>query len=132
MGRSGLSERIRLLPGDARDTPWPDEQDVVFMSYLLSAVAGGDIPDLLTHAFTVLRPGGRLVVHDFMLDETRSGPLSAALFFTTYLANQPDAVSFTAEEISAMMEQAGFVEPTVEEMIPDITMMVAARKPVDG
>lgn len=131
VAQSGLSERIRLLPGDARDTSWPGGQDVVFMSYLLSAVSGGDIADLLTRAFTVLRPGGRLIVHDFMLDGTRSGPLSAALFFTTYLANQPDAVSFTAEEISAMTVQAGFVEPTAEEMIPDITTIVVARKPVD-
>jgi ubiquinone/menaquinone biosynthesis C-methylase UbiE len=79
---AGMSERIGLLAGDAREVDWPTEQDAVFVSYLLSAVAGLDIPRLLASAHAALRPGGRLIVHDFMLDETRSGPSSAALFFT--------------------------------------------------
>lgn len=129
---AGMADGIDLLPGDARETVWPSGQDVVFMSYLLSAVAGGDLPMLLDRAFAALRPGGRLILHDFMLDQTRSGPRSAALFFLFYLVNQPDAVSFTVNELSPLIAEAGFSDLCHQVMIPDITMMVQATKPVTG
>ena len=126
--RAGLADSIALIPGDARQADWPGGHDVVFMSYLLSAVRGDDIAPLLQRARGALRPGGKLIVHDFMLDETRSGPSSAALFFLSYLSSNPDAVSFTAADVARWMEAAGFVDPTEEIMIPDITMMVTATR----
>ena len=127
--RAGLADSITLIPGDAREAEWPGGHDVVFMSYLLSAVRGGDIAPLLQRAHSALRPGGKLIVHDFMLDETRSGPSSAALFFLSYLSANPDAVSFTAADIAQWMEGASFVDGKEEVMIPDITMMVTATRP---
>ena len=99
------------------------------MSYLLSAVDGADIPGLLARTFAALKPGGRLILHDFMLNEDRSGPSSAALFFLSYIAHQPDATSFTADELSPAIAAAGFVDPQSETMIPEITSMIVARKP---
>lgn len=99
------------------------------MSYLLSAVNGADIAPLLARAYAALRPGGLLIVHDFMLDEGRAGPGSAALFFLNYLAVQPDAVSFTAGELTPIVGAQGFTDIAVEVMIPEITSMLTARKP---
>ncbi|MEM8976961.1 MAG: methyltransferase [Pseudomonadota bacterium] len=124
-----LADRITLVAGDARETDWPEAQDAVLMSYLLSAVDGKDILPLFEHAFKALRPGGHLILHDFMLDESRSGPSSAALFFLQYLAHQPDAVSFTAGDLAPPLQKAGFDVLSDEVMIPEITRMVLARKP---
>ncbi len=126
---AGVSDRIALLGGDARNTSWPAGQDVVLMSYLLSAVNGSEIPELLSKAYAALKPGGVLILHDFMLDETRSGPSSAALFFLSYLSHQIDAVSFTAGDLVSLASDAGFSKPDAGVMIPEITMMVTARKP---
>lgn len=129
---AGLVDRITLTAGDAREIAWPGGQDVVFMSYLLSAVGGDAIAPLLQRALGVLRPGGRLIIHDFMLDETHSGPSSAALFFLSYLSANPDAVSFTSGDMARWTRAAGFVDPAAEVMIPEITMMVTATKPEDA
>ena len=126
---AGMEDRIALIAGDARETDWPDRQDAVLMSYLLSAVNGAEIAPLLARAYAALRPGGLLIVHDFMLDEARAGPSSAALFFLSYLAVQPDAVSFTAGELTRVVEAQGFTRIAVEVMIPEITSMLTARKP---
>lgn len=126
---AGLSDRIALRGGDAREADWPADNDVVLMSYLLSAVDGRDIDGLLAKGFEALKPGGRLIVHDFMLDEARDGPSSAALFFLSYLTFQPDAISFSAEELAPRVDAAGFVDAEVDVMIPDITKMLIARRP---
>lgn len=126
---AGLGDRIALLPGDALGVDWPDGQDAVLMSYLLSAVGEADIPVLVERARAALKPGGRVVVHDFMLDEARSGPFAAAGFFLSYLALRTDPVSFTAQETAGWLTDAGFEAVETGVMIPEITGYAIARAP---
>lgn len=79
--------------------------------------------------FAELKPGGLLILHDFMCDNTRSAPSSAALFFLQYPSSQPDAVSFLPAELAPMAARAGFQNIEDAVMIPEITMMITARKP---
>jgi hypothetical protein len=126
---AGLADRIALLPGDALGVDWPGGQDAVLMSYLLSAVGAADIPVLVERARAALKPGGLVVVHDFMLDDQRSGPFAAAGFFLSYLSLRTDPVSFTAEESADWLRAAGFEAVETGVMIPEITGYVIARAP---
>ncbi len=125
---AGLSDRITLLPGDARTIPWPDA-DVVLMSYLLSAVAGRDIPRLLQRARSALKPGGQLLLHDFVLDDDRLGPDLAALWFLAYLPASPDSASFTGAELQEELQQLGFRDVQVSPLVTDITKLITATSP---
>jgi 2-hydroxy-4-(methylsulfanyl)butanoate S-methyltransferase len=126
---AGLSERIQLVGGSALDTGWPDNQDVVLVSYLLSAVKEDDIPTLLANAYRSLRPGGLLIVHDFMLDDDEQGPALAAQWFLVNLALQPDSGSFSAATLSVLLVEQGFVSVSSQILIPQITKIVVASKP---
>jgi SAM-dependent methyltransferase len=126
---AGMTNRVALVSGDARTTDWPGDQDVVLMSYLLSAVGGGDIAPLLNKARAALKPGGKLILHDFMLADDRSGPVSAAGFFLSYLSTRIDPVSFTAEELCDWTRAAGFSDIEAAVMIPEITKIVTAVNP---
>ena len=125
---AGLADRIHLLAGDAVHSPWPGEQDVVLLSYLLSALADDEIDTVLAAAQACLRPGGLLLVHDFMLDDPGPGPAFAALWFLQYLAYRPDAVSFSAAELGHRLRGAGFAPAAGEVLIPEITKVILARK----
>jgi ubiquinone/menaquinone biosynthesis C-methylase UbiE len=129
---AGLTGRIDLLAGDAVRSSWPGGQDVVVLSYLLSAVgdgdAGSEFDTVLAKAHGCLRPGGLVVVHDFMLDDVGPGPRAAALWFLQYLAYRGDGVSFSATDLCARLRDAGFVPTTSEVLIPEITKVVLARK----
>jgi len=127
---AGLSDRIALLPGDACKVEWPADQGIVLMSYLLSAVGESDIDLLLARAHRALAPGGRLIIHDFMLDEDRAGPMPAAAFFLFYLSLRTDPISLTTSDITKRCERAGFVDVMDAVLIPEITKIVIARKPV--
>jgi ubiquinone/menaquinone biosynthesis C-methylase UbiE len=126
---AGLSERIELVGGNALDTDWPGNQDVVLMSYLLSAVKEEDIPALLANAYRSLRPGGLVIIHDFMLEDDEQGPALAAQWFLMNLAFQPDAGSFSAATLSALLAEPGFRSVSAETLIPQITKVVVGSKP---
>lgn len=123
---AGLEDRVQFIEGNAMDVPWP-EADVVLMSYLLSAVAGDDIPLLLGRAATALSSGGVLLVHDFMLEDDRRGPDLAALWFLQYLAERIDSVSFTAADLRVHLDALGFTDVRDEVLVPRITKLVSAR-----
>jgi ubiquinone/menaquinone biosynthesis C-methylase UbiE len=116
------------LPGNALSVDWP-KADVVLMSYLLGAVGGSDIPVLLERARDALNPGGQLLVHDFMLDDDRQGPDLAALWFLQYVPVSIDAVSFTPADLTAQLNELGFVDIATEPLIPGITRLISAVRP---
>jgi len=128
VNNAGMAGRIGLIGGDATKIVWPEQQTVVLMSYLLSAVGGDQIPALLDSAWKALAPGDRLIIHDFMLHEDRSGPVSAALFFLSYLALRTDPISFTADELAPLLVARGFTRISSGEMIPEITSFILAQK----
>lgn len=124
-----LQDRIAYLRGDAVGTPWPNDQDVVLMSYLLSAVAEISIPLLFRKAWDALRPGGCLLIHDFMLDNDETGPALAALWFLQYLSGRIDGISFSAATLAAQLERHGFEGISDQVVIPEITKLAACTKP---
>ncbi len=126
---AGLSERITYLEADATSLDWPDGQDVVLMSYLLSGVPAEAHAPLFDAAYRALRPGGRLLLHDFIVRGDRSGPHLTALWQLQHTAFTPQAASLDAEGLAAALEAAGFAEVGVRAMIPEMTMLAEARRP---
>jgi len=127
VGQAGLTDRIRFVGGDALTTEWPGAQDVVLMSYLLSAVAAKRIGDLLGRARRAASPGARLLLHDFMLDDDRNGPATAALWLLTVLTIDPDVASLTPAWLTEEVTRAGFADVGVHDVIPGITRLLTAR-----
>lgn len=125
----GLAERISFIAGNALEAAWPEGQDVVLMSYLLSAVREGDIGKLIEKSWHALEPGGLLIVHDFMVNQQKTGPTLAALWCLPMLLGNPAAVAITPEFMIGLLKERGFVELTAREMIPDITSLVLATRP---
>ncbi len=127
MAEAGLEGRVDYVEGDALESAWPIEQDVVLMSYLLSAVGKEDIGVLMRKAYAALRPGGKLVLHDFMVNADGTGPLSAALWMLV-MVTSPEPVALTAEYLEKEVEAAGFSEIESDDLVPTITKILVATK----
>lgn len=127
VGEAGLEDRVGYVEGDALEAEWPGDQDVVLMSYLLSAVGKADIDALMAKAYAALRPGGKLVLHDFMVKAEGTGPLSAALWMLV-MVTSPEPVSLTSEGLRAAMEGAGFSGVWSDDLVPTITKVVVGEK----
>ena len=126
---AGLVDRIRYIPGNALIAEWPKEQDSILMSYLFSGIPGGEVPRLVEYAYNCLGKGGIFMVHDFMVENDRSGPPMAALWQLQHMAFTPDARSVTPGWLCGRLLDVGFVDIVEEEMIPGLTRLIQARKP---
>lgn len=126
---AGLADRIAFIDGNALKTDWPAGQDIVMMSYLLSGVPGREHETLVGRAFETLAPGGRLLVHDYVVEADRSGPRLAALWQLQHTAFTPEARSVDVAGLEAMLRASGFAEVETVEMIPQMTKLSVGRRP---
>ena len=85
-----------------------DEFDLI----LLSHVTHNENPEtnrrLLRHARRALRPGGKVVIHDFVLDPAGGAPQFAALFALHMLVFTGVGDVYTMKEYSGWMRETGF------------------------
>ena len=126
----GPPPRIGAIEGDALKVAWPVGQDVVLLCYLLSAVGKTDIEALVDRAHASLKPGGTLIVHDFMVDDDLTGPASAALWMLVLSSAEP--VCLTAGYVSRLMKDAG-LEVVAADLVPTITkVVVGVKRPNHG
>ena len=126
--KAGLDGRIRYQEGNALDDAWPGGQDLVLMSYLFSGVPGEEHDRLIRQAHDALRPGGRVLIHDFVVDADRTGPKLAALWQLQHTAFTPEARSLDDAWLASALDAAGFENVEVGSMIPEMTMLAEGRK----
>ncbi|MDG1163259.1 MAG: hypothetical protein P8N01_07270, partial [Burkholderiales bacterium] len=82
------------------------------------------------YAFDCLKPGGNFMVHDFMVENNRLGPPMAALWQLQHMAFTPEARSVTPGWLRTRLHEVGFVDIQEDEMIPGLTRLIHAKKPV--
>lgn len=129
VSEAGLVDRVRYIPGNAVQVQWPGRQDAILMSYLMSGVPGEAVADLLRKAFDALAPGGKLMVHDFMVEEDRRGPALAALWQLQHMAFTPEARSLSVGWLTEAGRKIGFAVDDVDNLIPAMTKLVVFAKP---
>jgi ubiquinone/menaquinone biosynthesis C-methylase UbiE len=126
---AGVGDRVTFVAGNALSTPWPAGQDVVLLSYLLSAVSGRDIDPLLARAHAALVPGGMLLLHDFMVEDGGAGPSTAALWLVNALLIDPDVARLSPRFLEDRARAGGFADVRHVEVIPGITRALVAVRP---
>jgi len=129
ISEADLVDRVRYIPGNAVEVQWPGNQSAILMSYLMSGVPGDNVEDLLHKAFAALAPGGKLMVHDFMVEEDRRGPTLAALWQLQHMAFTPDARSLSVGWLTQTAKRVGFGVDYVDTLIPAMTKLVVFSKP---
>ena len=103
----GLNDRISFMAGDYVTEAMQGQYDVVWMSHILHGEGPADCKNMIQKAAMMLTSGGMLLLHDFILDDTRDGPLFATLFSLNMLLGTPEGRSYTEQEFVDMMKQAG-------------------------
>ncbi len=110
IARFGLAERIMFVAGDYHADPVPVGFDVAWLSHVLHSDGPDSCARLLATASAALDPGGILVVQEFILNDTKDGPLFPALFSLNMLIGTNGGQAYAEEELCTMMKATGLVD----------------------
>ncbi len=124
----GLLDRVRLVAGDFNEVELGEGVDVVWISQVFHSQDDEGCRMLIEKAWRALNPGGLLAVHEFLLDETKSAPLSAALFAVHMLVMTAGGRAYSGGEITGWMAEQGFVRAEIRR-VSEETALVLGRKP---
>lgn len=105
---AGLAGRVRTRLGDLRQASYGSGYDLVFISAICHMLDPEENRAMLRKAHAALRPGGRVVIQDFILEPERTAPRHAALFALNMLVNTKGGATYTEAEYRQWMEKAGF------------------------
>jgi SAM-dependent methyltransferase len=110
--RFGLADRIQFTDGDytTADIPLKQEFNAAWLSHVLHGEGPDKAAGIVSHAAKTLKSGGQLLIHDFILDDTRDRPEFAALFSLNMLLGTESGQSYTESEIREMMTAAGLTD----------------------
>lgn len=126
----GMADRVKTIAGDYHVTEFPDGNDVVNFFGVLHQESPDSILDLMTRAWSALRPGGTVNIMDMMTDHTHAAPKFSALFAVNMALTTENGWVFSDGEMIAWLEEAGFENVTVRQLPPPMPHWLAsASKP---
>ena len=124
---AGVAAQLDLYAGDMFRDAWPEEHDAVLLSQILHDWSFDTGRALVQHAFDVLPPGGRILVHEKLVDDDERGPLANALVHLDMLV-WTEGQQYTQAELRRLLEGVGFVAVT-HKPTAGYWSLVEARRP---
>lgn len=105
----GVAEQFEYLPGNLREVDFGREKfDLALLGNIVHSEGEASSKALFRRLHAALRPGGRLVIIDFLPAEDRSGPPPAVLFALNMLVNTETGDTFTLSEYRAWLTESGY------------------------
>jgi hypothetical protein len=121
-----LDDRIAVVAGDMWTEEWP-VADLHFLSDVLHDWSPERCRRLLERSFAALPAGGRVLLHEMLLDDDRLGPPAVvASDLAMLLVN--GGQQYTRKELFAMLREVGFVELRHVQVLGD-WHLVGGRRP---
>lgn len=124
---AGVSDRVRVVVGDLTRDPLGRDYDLIFVSAICHMLDEEGNRDLIRRCREACSPGGRIVIQDFILDETRTAPKHAALFALNMMVGTKGGNSYSEGEYARWLTEAGFVEVRHVRLAGTAGLMVGVR-----
>lgn len=109
VARFGLADRFTFVEGDLQQADFGTGHNVATLGHILHSEGIERSKALLSKTFNALAPGGTISIAEFLVNADRTGPLGGLIFAVNMLVNTERGDTFSFEEISGWLSEAGFV-----------------------
>ena len=110
VARFGLSERFTFHEGDLMEADFGSGHTVATLGHILHSEGVERSKALLKKTFNALASGGTIAIAEFLVNADRTGPLNGLTFAINMLVNTDCGDTFSFEEISSWLREAGFTD----------------------
>jgi ubiquinone/menaquinone biosynthesis C-methylase UbiE len=128
VGKFGLAERYSFIAGDLLQVDFGSGHTVATLGHILHSEGRERSGELLKKTFQALAPGGTIAVAEFLVNADRTGPLNGLFFAVNMLVNTDCGDTYSFEEISSWLKDAGFANPRTLDS-PGPSPLILATKP---
>lgn len=125
--RFGVGDRYTLIPGDLGTVEFGRDYDVITIGHILHSEGVERSKELLRKCFDALVPGGTIAIQEFLVNAERTGPPMSLIFAVNMLVNTDSGDTWSFEEISGWLKEAGFTNPRMLES-PGPSPLILATK----
>ena len=122
----GVTGQVDTVAVDMFREPWPRGYDALFYSNVYHDWNFETCVWLTRQSFEILPSGGRIYLHEMLLDDDGAGPVTTTSFSVLMLGTQGQ--QFTFQDLKSMLEDAGFTDVTTEHTYGYYSLTVG-RKP---
>lgn len=126
--RDGI-KGISFKAGDFHTDDIGSGYDLILLSQIFHAFSISENKALLEKCRNALNAGGRVVIQEFPIDETRTSPPHSALFSVNMLVGTRDGRCYTVKEMKKWLSEKGFSSIAVKHL-PE-TVLVEGKSKTD-
>ena len=127
---AGLTKRVELVAGDFReDEDLPTGADLAWVSAIVHMNSRAENRELFEKVYAGLAEGGKIMIRDVVMEESRIEPAGGALFAINMLVNTAAGGTFTFAELKEDLEAAGFCRVVLLKQGEYMDSVVQANKP---
>jgi hypothetical protein len=112
IARDGLQSRIQTQVGDMWQDPFP-AADLHFYGQIYHDWPLEKCQFLTRKSFASLAPGGRIILHEKLLNDEKTGPFAMAAFSIAMLL-LTEGEQYSGRELSTMLAEVGFIDVEVK------------------
>jgi 3-hydroxy-5-methyl-1-naphthoate 3-O-methyltransferase len=106
----GLADRFTYSEGDLLAADFGSGHNVATLGHILHSEGEDRSRKLLAKTFSALAPGGTIAIAEFLVNAGRTGPMNGLIFAVNMLVNTDNGGTYSFEEISVWLAEAGFVD----------------------
>ncbi len=126
IARENLQDRISLMKGDFFVDEIGSGYDLVLLSSIIHIFGEEENISLLGKVKKSLNDGGRVVIRDFIIDETKTKPAFASIFAVNMLVNTQNGRSYSFSEVKGWLHSLGFKD--IHRIPMDRSQLIIGRK----
>jgi 3-hydroxy-5-methyl-1-naphthoate 3-O-methyltransferase len=124
----GVSDRVKTQAVNMFTQAWPAGYAAHFFSNIFHDWSVDTCKLLARKSFESLPSGGRILLHEILMDDDGAGPLAAAAFSLLMLIGTKGR-QYSLPELRHILESAGFVDIEAARTSGGYYSLVSARKP---
>jgi precorrin-6B methylase 2 len=128
VARFGLADRFSFVEGDLMQADFGSNHNVATLGHILHSEGEKRSRALLAKTFAALAPGGTIAIAEFLVNPDRTGPVNGLFFAVNMLVNTENGNTYSFEEISTWLAEAGFVNARTLDS-PGPSPLILATKP---
>jgi hypothetical protein len=108
--RFEMSDRIDFQAGNYLEDEIDGRYDAAWLSHILHGEGPDSCQQIIRKTVAALEPGGIIIIHEFILNNTMDGPLFPALFSLNMLLRTDAGQAYSEQQLRDMLAAAGAKE----------------------